>query len=117
MQLYRLFMSTMTSKLCDRREINRLAIGRGGATTKGLVERHLALLKLSMLKLKQSCQAEGLDLSFSDICYGCCAGHNVTVNYGGSAPQLALTGQLPRTMAIDSETITSRTGALEKRPD
>ncbi|CAK0795790.1 unnamed protein product, partial [Prorocentrum cordatum] len=110
-------MGHEATKLCDRLEINRLAIGKGGATTKGLVERHLALLKLSMLKLKQSSQAEGLDLSYSDICYECCAGHNCTLNYGGSTPQLALTGQLPRMIAIDSETITSMTGALEKRPD
>ncbi|CAK0848314.1 unnamed protein product [Prorocentrum cordatum] len=76
-------MGHEATKLCDRLEINRLAIGKGGATTKGL----------------------------------CCAGHNCTLNYGGSTPQLALTGQLPRTIAIDSETITSMTGALEKRPD
>ncbi|CAK0843951.1 unnamed protein product, partial [Prorocentrum cordatum] len=76
-------MGHEATKLCDRLEINRLAIGKGGATTKGL----------------------------------CCAGHNCTLNYGGSTPQLALTGQLPRMIAIDSETITSMTGALEKRPD
>eukprot|EP00959_Pyramimonas_sp_CCMP1952_P343822 7201871-Pyramimonas_sp.AAC.1 len=83
-------MGREATELCDHLEINRLAIGRGGAAAKGLVERCLACPKLSVLKIKQSCQAEGLDLSYSDISYECCDGHDVTLNCGGSASRLAL---------------------------
>ena len=51
-------MSDAATKDFSRLNIIRLPIGKGGHQTKGLVERHIALTKLGMLRLHFMCQKE-----------------------------------------------------------
>ena len=97
--------------------INRLLVGPGGSTTKGLVERHIAPTKTAMLKLHKQCRDEGLEVSYSDICYEACMAQNQMLEYAGGTPQLALTGQHQVGHTPDSETLSQITGALESRPE
>ena len=65
-------LSNECTRMSDKLNINRLLVGTQGSTTKGLVERHIALTKTAMLKLHKQCKDEGLEVSFSDICYEAC---------------------------------------------
>ena len=111
-------LSTPATKLCDRLSINRLLVGKGGATTKGLVERHIALTKISMLKLKKATVDEGLDVSHSEICQEVCMSQNLLLEYNGGTPQMAVTGQSQRGWYTpDVDTLEAATGVLQQRPD
>ena len=65
--------------VCDKYRIDRwLAgsdpsnLGRGGKhTTTGLAEKHIDLLKLSMLKMHADCIEQGVVSSPSEICSEC----------------------------------------------
>ena len=48
-----------------------------------------------MLKLHKQSKDEGLEVSYSDICYEACMAQNQMLEYAGGTPQLALTGQHP----------------------
>ena len=45
-------LSNECTRMFVKLNINRLLVGTGGSTTKGLVERHIALTKTAMLKLQ-----------------------------------------------------------------
>ena len=49
-------LSNECTRMFDNLNINRLLVGTGGSTTKGLVERHIALTKTAMLKLHKTVQ-------------------------------------------------------------
>ena len=44
-------LSAEATRMFDRLSITRLLVGKDGTSTKGLVERHIALTKIAMLKL------------------------------------------------------------------
>ena len=46
-------VSNMGTRLLDTFGINRILVGQGGATTKGPVERHIALVKFTMFKTRE----------------------------------------------------------------
>ena len=111
-------LSTEADRLFDKLHINRLLVGQGATTTKGLVERHIALTKFGMMKLKKACDDEGLQLEPSDICLEICMSQNCILEYDGGTPQLALTGQPQRGWYTpDSTTLEAAQGALTKKPD
>ena len=86
---------------------------KGGVSTKGLVERRIALTKYAMLKLEASLRKEGITLSHSEICMEVCVAQNMLLEYNGGTPQMALTSQTQRGWHTpDSETVESITGAL-----
>lgn len=110
-------LSNECTRMFDKLNINRLLVGTGGSTTKGLVERHIAITNTAMLKLQKQRKDEGLEVSLSDICYEACMAQKQMLEYAGGTPQLAPTGQHPTGFTPDSDTLAQITGALESRPD
>ena len=101
----------------DNLQITRAIVGTEASTAKGLVERHIQITKLSMLRLRKSATTTGLDLSYSDLCQECCMSQNLLLEYAGGTPQVALTGFQRGTLISDLETMDIATGALQTRPD
>ena len=62
-------LSNECTRMFDKLNINRLLVGTAGSTTKGLVERHIAITKTAMLKLQKQCKDEGQEVSLSNIRY------------------------------------------------
>ena len=111
-------VSTEATRFCDRFNITRVLVGKGGTSTKGLIERHVALTKYVMLRSKAACAREGLDLSYSEICQECCMSQNLMLEYNGGTPQQALVGHYQRPWYnVDSTTLDQIAGAVTKRPD
>ena len=61
-------LSDEATRMFDRLSITRLLVGRDGSSTKGLGERHIALTKIGMLKLKKELQSAGIDITAGEIC-------------------------------------------------
>ena len=55
-------MSQEANVFFDNFQIKRLVVGTDGSTTKGLVERHIQITKLSMLRLAKSAKENKLEL-------------------------------------------------------
>ena len=110
--------STTATTFFEKFGITRLFVGQGATGTKGLVERHIGLVKHSMLCLRQAAHAEGLQINSSDICMEACMAQNLLLEYNGGTPQAALIGSYQRPFhSLDSDSIQATTGALETRPD
>ena len=77
------------SRMC----INRLLVGKDGATTKGLVERHIALTKLAMLKLYSAMNKDCMKVDLHMLSQEVCMSQNLLLDYNGGTPQQAFTGQ------------------------
>ena len=111
-------LTVSATRMFERFGITRLLVGQGASHTKGLVERHIALTKLSMLRLKDAARKEGLDVTPSELCIETCMAQNLMLEYNGGTPQMALTGRESRGWYTpDSNTIESITGALQSKPD
>ena len=83
-------------------------------TGTGLVERHIQLLKLSMYKLKAELSRQGLVHEPQDLCRERAMAHNITLNYKGVTPSMAVYGILPRGFyEIDSAGILTSSGSTE----
>ena len=83
-------------------------------TGTGLVERHVDLIKLTMLKLQAEMTRQGLTLEDSEISGEAAMAHNLTLNYGGVTPAMCVFGTLPRGFyESDGRGIMSATGALQ----
>lgn len=107
-------------------ELERLGITRNpkGATSgeagkqhtgTGLIERHVALVKLTMLKMKAECDRQGLVIEDNDIAMEASMSHNLCLTYGGYTPCMAVFGVLPRSLyEFEAETVTAIQGALDK---
>ena len=52
-------MSAEANAFFDNFEIKRIVVGTEGSTTKGLVERHIQITKLSMLRLGRAPTSKG----------------------------------------------------------
>ena len=94
-----------------------MLIGTDGPTTKGIVERHIAITKTAILKFNKECKSQGLQLSLDDQVYEVCLVQNLMFSYGTATPQTALTGQTHRLMSPEFRTIESATSALQTVPD
>ena len=83
-------------------------------TGTGLVERHIGLLRLTMLKLRAELNRQGISYETSEIAMEAAMAHNSTLNYGGVTPAMAVFGILPRGFYDDeSAGILSTAGALQ----
>ncbi len=111
-------LSTEATRMCDNLGIQRLLVGKDGATTKGLIERHISLTKFAMLKLDKAAKTEGLIISHSELCQEVCMAQNLLLEYDGGSPQTALTGLHQRGWyGPDSDSIESAMGSMSRRPD
>ena len=83
-------------------------------TGTGLVERHIGLLRLTMMKLKAELNRQGIRYETSEIAMEAAMAQNSTLNYGGVTPAMAVFGILPRGFYDDeSSGILSKAGALQ----
>lgn len=83
-------------------------------TGTGLVERHVGLMKLTMLKLKAELDRQGVSYEVSELAMESAMAHNSTLNYNGVTPAMAVFGVLPRGFYDDeSNGILASAGALQ----
>eukprot|EP00435_Cladocopium_sp_Y103_P007244 s1993_g2.t1 len=84
-------------------------------TGTGLVERHVQLMKLTMMKLKAELQRQGMNAEPSEVGMESALAHNQTLNFGGATPSMNVFGILPRGF-YDPETpgLLSTAGSLQK---
>ena len=109
-------ISNEATAFFDSFEIERVLVGTDGSTTKGLVERHIQITKLAMLRFKKQSKESGVQLTDSEICMECCQAQNLLLDYAGGVPQVAL-GVQRGYNTPDRETLDSASGALLDRPD
>ena len=83
-------------------------------TGTGLVERHVALEKLTMLEMKAECDSQGLVVELDEICAEAAMAQNLALNFGGYTPAQAAIAHNPRAFyeIVDSGLL-SVSGALE----
>ena len=65
-------------------------------TGTGLAERHVQLIKLTMMKLQAELQRQGLNPEPLELGQESAMAHNQTLNYGGVTPCMSVFGILPR---------------------
>ena len=83
-------------------------------TGTGLIERHVGLTEISMLKLEAELNRQGIAVSINELARECVMSHNISLNYGGVTPSMAVFGVIPRPFYQDDSTgVTSVTGALQ----
>ena len=107
------------------KELERFSVERvpKGATTgaaaqqhtgTGLVERHVGLTEITMMKLSAEMDRQGIVLSIDNLARESVMSHNMSLNYGGATPSMAVFGIIPRPFYQDDSTgITAVTGALQ----
>ena len=84
-------------------ELERLSIIRrlkgsdpeGRHTGTGLVERHIGLTKLAMLKVRAECDIQGLIVEPGGIAYEAAMAQNLVLEYGGTTPCYGCVWQAP----------------------
>ncbi len=78
------------------------------------VERHVGLLKLTMMKLKAELDRQGIFYEISEVAMESAMAHNSTLNYGGVTPAMAVFGILPRGFYDDEAAgLLASAGALQ----
>ena len=83
-------------------------------TGTGIVERHVQLIKMTMYKLRAELQRQGLDPTKEELAQESAMAHNITLNYKGVTPSMAVFGTLPRGFyEVESDAILNSTGALQ----
>ena len=83
-------------------------------TGTGIAERHVQLLKLTMMKLRAELQRQGLQHELQDLCQESAMAHNITLNYGGATPTMSVFGMLPRGFYDpESDGVLATMGALQ----
>ena len=68
---------------------------QGQHTTTGVVEKHIELVKLCMMKLRAEAERQGLEVDYSDLGAEASFAQNATINTGGYTPHMAVIGTLP----------------------
>ncbi|CAE8728215.1 unnamed protein product, partial [Polarella glacialis] len=86
-------------------------------TGTGLVERHVGLSKVALLKMEAELKRQGLEVTKEEMAAECGMSQNMILSYGGYTPAQAVLGANPRTLyEIEDSTITSVMGAKETNP-
>ncbi|CAE7272753.1 RE1 [Symbiodinium natans] len=116
-------MSHEAAAELERLNIQRAPAGttrgraQGEHTTTGLVEKHVDLAKICMLKLRAEAERQGLDCDLGDIAAEASFAQNATINIGGYSPHMMVTGTLPMPYYdIDAPGIQAFTGADQVNP-
>ena len=65
-------------------------------TGTGIVERHVQLMKLTMLKLQAEMSRQGVTSENDEMAGEAAMAHNITLSYGGVTPAMCVFGTLPR---------------------
>ena len=76
-----------------------------------IVERHVQLMKMTMYKLRAELQRQGLDPSMEELAQEFAMAHNITLNYKGVTPSMAVFGTLH--VASTKSTLTRSSIQLE----
>ena len=104
--------------MCDKFNIRRSFAGTDDHTMTGLVERWISLVRLCSLKLKKSCQAQGLQVTNADIIHEAAMVSNSLVSYGGQTANQVVLGFTPRDFYdMEATTLDSVTSAVDSCPD
>ena len=83
-------------------------------TGTGLVERHVGLMEITMLKLEAELDRQGIAITVNDLAKEAAMSHNISLNYGGATPSMCVFGMIPRPFYQDDGTgVTSVVGALQ----
>ncbi|CAE7596870.1 CPK34, partial [Symbiodinium pilosum] len=91
-----------------------LMLGRQATYRNGLVERHIGLVEITMLKLAAELDRQGLRLTPGELAKEAAVSHNQSLNYNGATPSMAVFGILPRPFYQDDyNNITAVAGALQ----
>ena len=109
--------ATEFERLCITRNPKGTTSGAAGQqhTGTGLIERHVALIKLTMQKMKCECERQGLTTEDDDIAQEAAMSHNLCLTYGGYTPSMAVFGVLPRSFyEFESTTLTAVQGATDR---
>ena len=86
-------------------------------TGTGLVERHVGLSKVALLKMEAELKRQGLEVTKEEMAAECGMSQNMILSYGGYTPAQAVLGANPRTLyEIEDSAITSVMGAKETNP-
>ena len=108
----------LTSRFCDRYNIERQFAGTDAHTTTAIAERGIAITKLCALKLKADCTKQGLDVEDHEIVYEATMAANHTIVHGQCTPVQALLGYTPKDLVTDDPTtLEARLSILEGTPD
>ena len=93
------------ASLCDRYRIERILAGsenvRSGLskakhTSTALAEKHIHLLKSTMLKLHADCVESGDSVSREELVAEACLAHNALLTFNGVTPSVGVLGNAPR---------------------
>ena len=91
---------------------------QGKHTGTGGIERHVALTKLTMLKVREELEGQGIVLEMEDLGNEAAMAQNFTIEYGGVTPCMAALGMHPRGFhEFEDATMTSIMGAAESSCD
>ena len=83
-------------------------------TGTGLVERHIGLLELTMKKVEAELDRQGIGIQPHELARECAMTHNMSLNYGGATPSMAVFGVLPRPFyQEDGNSVIALSGALQ----
>ena len=83
-------------------------------TGTGLVERHVGLMELTMMKLEAELDRQGIAITVGDLAKEAAMSHNISLNYGGATPSMCVFGVIPRPFYQDDGSgITAVAGALQ----
>ena len=86
-------------------------------TTTGVVEKHIDLSKICVLKLKAECDRQGPDADPADIAAEASFAQNASINIGGYSPHMMVMGTLPMPYYdIDAPGIQAFIGADQVNP-
>ena len=90
----------------------------GKHTGTGGIERHVALTKLTLLKLKEELESQNVFMDKEDLGNEAAMAQNLTLEYGGVTPAMAAMGCHPRGFfEFEDATLTSVMGAGETSMD
>ena len=113
-------MSHETAAEFERLSIERKPKGTTAGTAgkqhtgTGLIERHVGLLKLTILKIKAELDRQGIVHEVSEIAMEAAMAQNSTLNYGGVTPAMAVFGILLRGFYDDEAAgLLASAGALQ----
>ena len=113
-------MSHEAGRELERLQIERIpkgtTAGEAGKqhTGTGLVERHIGLLELTMKKVEAELDRQGISILPHELARECAMSHNMSLNYGGATPSMAVFGVLPRPFyQEDHQGVMALSGALQ----
>ena len=88
-------VSELSSRTCDKMNIQRRYAGTDDHTMTGLVERWIQLIRLCAMKLKRTCTMQGFEVSDVELVQEAAMVSNSMVSYGGQTASQVVLGFTP----------------------